>query len=103
MKRMRAAEMRNRSRRWAPYALLLVVAMGFFWMTGYDALSELTDSWRTEDELEQAVRRLEEENERIEATIKELAPGGKAVERIARQDLGWAKPNEIVVKIPEKK
>ena len=103
MKRMRVAQMRNRSRRWAPYALLLFVAVGFFWMTGYDALSELTDSWRKEEELEQAVRQLEEENNRIEVAIEELAPGGKAVERIARQDLGWAKPNEIVVKIPEKK
>ena len=103
MKRMPAAEKRSRSRRWAPVALALLVAVGFFWMTGYDALSELTDSWRTEDELEQAVRQLEEENKRIEAAIKDLAPGGKAVERIARQDLGWAKPNEIVVKIPDKK
>lgn len=84
------------------YGLLLVGPLGFFWLTGYDALSELTDSWEEENQMEQAIRRLELENEQLDAAIKELAPGGKAVERIARQDLGWAKPGEIVVKIPEK-
>ena len=84
------------------YGLLLLGAIGFFWLTGYDALVELTNSWEKENQLEQEILRLEFENERVDAAIKELAPYGKAVERIARQDLGWAKPGEIVVKIPEK-
>ena len=52
--------------------------------------------------MEESVRELEDENGRIETAIKELAPDGKAVEQIARQDLGYAKPGEIVVKIPDK-
>ncbi len=84
------------------FGLLLLGGIGFFWLTGYDALVELTDSWEKENQLEQEILRLELENERVDAAIKELAPDGKAVERIARQDLGWAKPGEIVVKIPEK-
>lgn len=84
------------------YGLLLLGVTGFFWLTGHDALGELTDSWEKEKQMEQAIRRLELENQQLEATIKELAPDGQAVERIAREDLGWAKPGEIVVKIPEK-
>lgn len=90
-------------RRWAYYALLAVAGGGFFWLTRYDALAELTDSWRKEAELNQAIHRLEEDNHRLEAAIEDLAPDGKAVERIVREDLGWAKRGEIVVKIPDKK
>jgi cell division protein FtsB len=90
-------------RRWAYYALLSLTAAGFFWITGYDALTELTDSWGKERQIEQAIQQIEAENHRIEGAIEELAPEGKAVERIARQDLGWAKRGEIVVKIPEKR
>lgn len=92
----------ERIRRWVLYGLLLGAAIGFFWLSGYDALVALTDSWEKENQMKQAIRRLELENQQLDAAIKELAPDGKAVERIARQDLGWAKPGEIVVKIPEK-
>jgi cell division protein FtsB len=90
-------------RRWASYGLIFVAVAGLVWLSGYDALAELTDSWRKESEMQQAIEKLERENQRIEAAIGELAPEGKAVERIARQELGWAKRDEIVVKIPEKK
>lgn len=93
---------RNKARRWLRFGLLLLGFLGFFWLSGYEALVDLTDSWDKESQMEEAVRQLEDENDRIETAIKELAPGGKAVEQIARQDLGWAKPGEIVVKIPDK-
>jgi len=100
---MSRAAIHFRTRRWGYYAVLILTAVCFFWLTGYDALAELTDSWREEREMEQAIQQLEEKNQRLEAVIQELAPGGKAVERIARQELGMAKGDEIVVKIPEKK
>jgi len=83
--------------------LILLGIVGFFWLTGYDALIDLTESWDKEAQIEQAIHQIEQENEQIEGAIKELAPNGKAVEQIARQELGWAKHGEIVVKIPEKK
>lgn len=101
---MRANAMNHsRIRRWAYYALLFVAVAGLFWLPGYDALGELTDSWQKENEMEQAIEKLKQENDRIEAAIGDLGHEGKAVERIAREELGWAKRDEIVVKIPEKK
>lgn len=93
---------RDKVRRWLPLGLLLLGFLGFFWLNGYEALVDLNDSWEKESQMEEAVRQLEDENARIETAIKELAPDGKAVEQIARQDLGYAKPGEIVVKIPDK-
>ncbi len=85
------------------YAGLLVGAAAFFRFAGYDGLMELRQSWRQESDLQHELQQLQEENAGIENGIKDLAPDGAAIERIARQDLGWAKPGEIVIKIPEKK
>ena len=91
------------SRRRLLYVGLLLAAAAFFRFAGYDGLMELRESWRTERQLESELQQLREENLRIEGGIEELAPDGAAIERIARQDLGWAKPGEIVIKIPGKK
>ena len=91
------------SRRRLLYVVLLVAAAAFFRFAGYDGLIELRQSWQQERELESDLQQLQEENLRIEDGIEELSPDGAAIERIARQDLGWAKPGEIVIKIPEKK
>ena len=95
-------QQRSRVRRWLPLGLLLLGFFGFFWLNGYQALVDLNDSWEQESQMEEAIRQIEDENGRIETAIKELAPDGKAVEQIARQDLGYAKRDEIVVKIPDK-
>ena len=91
------------NRRGLLYVGLLVAAAAFFRFAGYDGLMELRSSWREERELQQELQRLRDENVSIEDGIEDLSPDGAAIERIARQDLGWAKPGEIVIKIPEKK
>jgi len=83
--------------------LLLLGALVLFKFSGYEVVSGLRDVWKQEAEMRQKIEALREENARIEAEIKELSPGGNEVERIARQELGWAEPGEIVIKVPEKK
>ena len=85
------------------YAAILVAVVAFFRIAGYDGLIDLRQSWQQERELESEVQQLRDENGRIEDGIEELSPDGPAIERIARQELGWAKHGEIVIKIPEKK
>jgi cell division protein FtsB len=63
----------------------------------------LRDVWMQEAEMRKKIEELRQVNARFEGEIKELSPGGDVVERIARQDLGWAEPGEIVIKVPEKK
>lgn len=91
------------SRRWLRYLLVVFGALVFYQFSGFKVWSDLRDVWRQEAEVQQQIDALREENARIEAEIKELSPGGDEVERIARQELGWAEPGEIVIKVPEKK
>ena len=100
MKQMRWG---RKVRRRLLYVALFVGAVAFFRFAGYDGLMQLRQSWRQETELEGGLQRLQQENAQIEAGIKDLSADGPAIERIARQELGWAKPGEIVIKIPEKK
>ncbi len=90
-------------RRWPRYLLLLFGALVLYQFSGYQVLRDLRDVWKQEAEARQKIEALREENARIEAEIKDLSPGGDEVERIARQELGWAEPGEIVIKVPEKK
>jgi cell division protein FtsB len=91
------------SRRWPRYLLLLLGALVLFKFSGYEVVGGLRDVWKQEAEMRQKIEELRQENARIEGEIKELSPGGDEVERIARQELGWAEPGEIVIKVPEKK
>jgi cell division protein FtsB len=51
--------------------------------------------------LQADVSALAAENERLEAEVKALAENPKAVERIAREDLGFARADEVVLRLPK--
>jgi len=89
--------------RWRRLLLALVAALALYQLSSYEVAGNLIDVWQEEDQVRQQIEALREENARIESAIEELSPEGSGVERIARQELGWAKPGEIVIKIPEKK
>ena len=78
-------------------------ALVFVQLSGYQRWKKLFDAWDHEAELREKVETLEKENKEIEQTIHELAPGGTEVERIAREKIGLARPNERVVVLPGKK
>ena len=89
--------------RWFRYGLMLLGALLLYQVSGLQVLGNLRDVWRQEAEMQRQIEALREENARIENEIRDLSPEGNEVERIARQDLGWARPGETVIKIPEKK
>jgi cell division protein FtsB len=89
-------------RRWILY---LVVGCGLFlWFqrSGIPTVVELRNAWRQERLRKQKIQAIREENERIEGSINELGPDGREVEKLARQELGLAKPGQTVIKIPDK-
>ena len=47
-------------------------------------------------ELEQEIKALEAENKRLQEEASALARDPRAVERVAREKMGWAKPEEKV-------
>ena len=91
------------SRRGFRYVLMLLGALLLYQVSGLQVLGNLRNIWRQEAEMQRQIEALREENARIENEIRDLSPEGNEVERIARQDLGWARPGETVIKIPEKK
>ena len=93
----------RRSRRVLLYVALAGGPLLVFRFAGYEPLMELDHAWLEEAQVERAIAELKQENVDIEAAIKNLGPDGDGIEKIAREDLGWAQPGEIVIKIPEKK
>ena len=93
---------------WRREAAIAAVAIGFgalifVQLSGYQRWMKLFDAWDREAELRQQVETLEKENKEIEETIRQLAPGGPEVERIAQEKIGLARPDERVVVLPGKK
>ena len=76
---------------------------GWFQVSGYRTFHKLREVWRQEAELEAQVEDLKGRNAELEQEIDELAPGGPGIERRAREDLGWSREDEVVIRIPEKK
>ncbi len=52
-------------------------------------------------DLETQVQREEQENRRLEATIKAMQTDPRTVERAVREKLNWSKPGETVIRFEE--
>ncbi|PSH04603.1 MAG: septation ring formation regulator EzrA [Acidobacteria bacterium] len=51
--------------------------------------------------LQQEVQKIDEENQRLSAEIKSLKSDPKAIERVAREQLRYARPGEVIYLLPE--
>src|SRR5437016_10781516 len=51
---------------------------------------------------EEQIRKVEESNRQLKASIDSLRYDPKAVERLAREKLGYAKPGETVIRFEER-
>ncbi len=90
------------NRHWLLFGALCCAVLIWLVRSGLPTLVELRQVWIQERTREQKIEALQEENARLEKYIRQLKSDGTEVEKIARQELGWARPGEIVVKIPEK-
>ena len=62
------------------------------------------DMRRTKREIERVqgeIRRLNKENAELSDEVKSLKTDPHKIESIARDELGLAKPNEVIIKIPQ--
>ena len=89
-------------RRWIPAYLAAVVALAA--LTAWDHFSR-----RGPAALEEAARRLDQENGRLRQEVvrlrreaRALAGDPAALERAAREDLNLVKPGEIVIQLDER-
>lgn len=83
-----------------PLALLglaAVAALGFLSSAvtqGFRSMAEAEDERR---QLVEEKARLEHEIARIEATLEAMQTDSEAVESMARDELGWIRPDEVVL------
>jgi cell division protein FtsB len=78
-------------------ALLLLAMQDVFGAHGFLAM------WRTQQEmkrLEGEVARLDKENSALSSQVSSLKTDPKAIERIAREEMGLARPGEMIFKMP---
>ena len=92
-----------RKRTWVVFILATTALLGWFQVSGYRTFHDLSQVWKQEAQLEAQAEELRQLNAEIEREIEELAPGGPGIERRAREDLGWSKKDELVIRVPNKK
>lgn len=79
------------------FALLLVQDV-----FGAHGLIAMCRSQKEAAQIQQEINRLNEENRQLQDRVKALKSDPGAVERIAREDMGLARPGEYIFKLPAK-
>ncbi len=82
---------------------MLAGALGLMHYADLGPFAELRSSIEDEVLLEAAIVDLERENAQLQQEIKDLGQGGFGVERRAREQLGWSRAGEIIIRLPEKR
>ena len=72
-------------------------------LLGYNPIRPLMQALENESKLESQIERLKQENTELQRDVDALGPGQFGIEKRARERLGWSKPGEIVIHVPDKK
>jgi cell division protein FtsB len=89
--------LRKGSRHLLGFALLLLLVHDIFGPHGFVAMR------RTQKEIEQIrteIGKLNEENKSLAGQVTSLKSDPRAIEHIAREDMGLARPGEMIFKLP---
>lgn len=100
-KRQRRAQWRRLGLRYGLGVLSLFVFMnGLFGQNGYVAMRRArADAER----LKQEIHQLNEENQNLSGEVRALKTDPAAVEKVAREEMGLARPGELVFRLPDAK
>jgi len=78
-------------------ALVLLLIQDIF---GTHGMLAMRRAQKEAARVQQEIDRVNNENQRLQDNVKELKSDPQAIERIAREELGYARQGEIVFKIP---
>ncbi|HET8924946.1 MAG TPA: septum formation initiator family protein [Candidatus Acidoferrum sp.] len=103
LKQMDAAEkiqalLKQHGRALLGLLILLLMVHDIFGTHGYLAMR------RTQNEIKKVnadLQQLNKENMQLEQEVRELKTDPHKIEKIARDELGLAKPGEVIIKIPQ--
>ena len=91
---------------WRPVASALAVALALLilwhWINGKNGLLDWQQKRVVDSELSKEIDGLKQENARLRERIAELNSNPEAIGIEARGTLHYAKPNEVIVKLPPK-
>ncbi len=79
--------------------LALLVVQDIFGTHGVLAMRR---SQREAAEIRKEISKLNDENRQLQDRVKDLKSDPKAIEEIARQEMGLARPGELIFKLPAK-
>ncbi|HEX9760052.1 MAG TPA: septum formation initiator family protein [Candidatus Acidoferrales bacterium] len=79
--------------------LLAMLAHTIFADSGYLAMRRMQQDMEV---LNNEIRELHDENRRLAEEVQSLKTDPKTIERIAREEMGLAKPGELIFKLPPK-
>ena len=104
----RAAEPpRSRISPWAVWLMgvpfVMVPLFVGLYLLGHNPIRPLMQALENEEKLELQIEELEQENTDLQQDVNALGPGQFGIEKRARERLGWSKPGEIVIHVPDKK
>lgn len=77
-----------------------LVVHEIFGSNGYLAMRQKR---REYEALQQQIQKLQVENQQLEEKIKALKTDPKAIEKIAREQMGLARPGELIYTLPDSK
>jgi cell division protein FtsB len=80
-------------------ALVLLLVQDVFGTHGVLAMRRAE---REAAKVKQEIKQIDTENRRLEDNVKSLKSDPQAIERIAREEMGLARPGEFIFKIPAK-
>jgi cell division protein FtsB len=92
------AYLRRNARRILGLALFVLLVHDVFGPHGFIAMR------RTQKEIEQIreqIGKMNEENKSLTEQVNSLKTDPKSIERIAREEMGLARPGELIFKLPE--
>ena len=78
----------------------LALALGYHVVFGQNGLTAFEQKRRDAHELEQQVKALHDENERLESHVGRLQNDPNAIEHQAREELHYTRPGEVIVTLP---
>ena len=93
-----AAYLRQNARKILGLALFALLVHDIFGAHGFVAMR------RTQKEIEQIreqIGKLNEQNKSLAGQVTSLKSDPKAIERIAREEMGMARPGEMIFKLPD--
>ena len=81
---------------------MLPLFVGLY-LLGQNPIEPLIEALANEDRLGHEVEDLKRENSGLQQDIDALGPGQFGIEKRARERLGWSKPGEVVIHVPDKR